>query len=58
MKPSFLLVREYEENIEDSRLLHHQHLGGIGIGQDQYTLPFAPLKDFQNPGAKKCKEGV
>ena len=27
VKPSFLLVREYEENIVDSRLLHPQHLG-------------------------------
>ena len=39
VNPSFLLVREYEENIVDSRLLHHQHLVGIRIGQDQYRLP-------------------
>ena len=42
VKPSFLLVREYEENIVDSRLLHHQHLVGIRIGQDQYRLPLPP----------------
>ena len=49
VKPSFLLVREYEENIVDSRLLHHQKLGGIGIAQDQYRLPFALLNEFPEP---------
>ena len=33
VKASFLLVREYE-NIVNSRLLHPQHFGGIGIGQN------------------------
>ena len=49
VKPRFLLVREYEENIVESRLLHHQHLGEIGIGQDQYRLPFALLNEFPEP---------
>ena len=51
VKPSFLLVREYEENIVDSsRLLHSQHVtGGIGIGQEQYRLPLAPLNEIQEP---------
>ena len=49
VKPSFLLVREYEEKIVDSKLLHPQHLGGIGIGQDQYRLPLAPLNEFPEP---------
>jgi hypothetical protein len=58
VKPRFLLVREYDENIVDSRLLHPQHFSGIGIGQDQYRLPSAPLMSFQNSGAEKCQEGV
>ena len=38
VKPSFLLVRDYKKNIVDNWLLHPQHLGRIGIGQDQYRL--------------------
>ena len=49
VKPSFLLVREYEEKFVDNRLLPPQHLCGIWIGQDQYRLPLAPLNEFPEP---------
>ena len=49
VKPSFLLVREYDENIVDSRLLHPQHFGGIRIGQDQYRPRNSYFEPFLHP---------